>query len=265
MTVFVGTSGWQYRDWRTSFYPTKLPQGEGLPYFAAWFGAVEVNNTFYRLPRREVFAAWRQRTPPDFVFALKMSRYLTHLRRLRDPEEPVERFLAAAGGLGDKLGPILLQLPPEMPVDAARLDAALRVFPARLRLAVEFRDDSWYCGPVREVLAAHGAALCLADRDEDLVTAEWRTADWGYVRFHWGRAGAGYSDAALSAWAGRIDRFWPEPADVYAFFNNDPQCHAVRDAVRLARDLRALGREVARTPDETEVHVGAYRPPKGRG
>jgi len=265
MTVFVGTSGWQYRDWRTSFYPTKLPQGEWLPYFAAWFGAVEVNNTFYRLPRREVFAAWRQRTPPDFVFALKMSRYLTHLRRLRDPEEPVERFLAAAGGLGDKLGPILLQLPPEMPVDAARLDAALRVFPARLRLAVEFRDDSWYCGPVREVLAAHGAALCLADRDEDLVTAEWRTADWGYVRFHWGRAGAGYSDAALSAWAGRIDRFWPEPADVYAFFNNDPQCHAVRDAVRLARDLRALGREVARTPDETEVHVGAYRPPKGRG
>jgi len=263
MTVFVGTSGWQYRDWRTSFYPTELAQDEWLPYFAARFRTVEVNNTFYRLPRPEVFAAWRERTPPDFVFALKMSRYLTHLKRLRDPEGPVDRFLAAAGRLGDKLGTVLLQLPPDMRADAARLDTALRAFPARLRLAVEFRDGSWYCDAVREVLAAHDAALCLADRDEELVTAEWRTADWGYVRFHWGREGGGYSDAAISAWARRIDSLWPEPAAVYAFFNNDPHCHAVRDAARLAGELRALGREVARTPSEAEVRVGAYRPASG--
>jgi uncharacterized protein YecE (DUF72 family) len=237
MPVLVGTSGWQYRDWRGDFYPADLPQSQWLEHYAARFPTVESNATFYRLPARETLEHWRARTPDGFVIAVKASRYLTHVRRLRDPAEPVRRMLDAFAGLGDKLGPVLLQLPPRMPADPARLAEALARFPSGVRVAVEPRDPSWWSDGVRDVLAARGAALCWADRDGKPVTPLWRTADWGYLRFH---AGEGdpwprYTEKCLGEWADRAAEAWPGAAPVYAYFNNDQHGAAVRDAAEFAR------------------------------
>lgn len=163
MTLFVGTSGWQYKDWRGVLYPDGVPMRLWLEEYAARFATVEINNAFYRLPTRETFESWRERTPPDFVVALKASRYLTHIKRLRDPAEPVDRLLSHAAGLGDRLGPVLLQLPPTLHADPGLLDECLGCFPADVRVAVEPRHDSWWTPQVRKVLESRGAALCWAD------------------------------------------------------------------------------------------------------
>lgn len=163
MTLFVGTSGWQYQDWRGVFYPEGCPTRLWLEEYAAGFATVEINNAFYRLPTRENFEAWRDRVPRDFVVAVKASRYLTHIKRLRDPEEPVHRLMSHAQGLGDRLGPILLQLPPTLRADADLLNTCLGCFPSGTRIAVEPRHDSWWAPEIREVLESHGAALCWAD------------------------------------------------------------------------------------------------------
>ena len=152
MPMLIGTSGWQYRDWRGGLYPEGVPQRLWLEHYAAYYLTVENNNSFYRLPSRETFAAWRERTPDDFVMTVKASRYLTHVRRLRDPAEPVARLVGAAAGLGPKLGPILLQLPPTLKADPDTLDACLKEFRTaatalgehRLRLAVELRHETWW-------------------------------------------------------------------------------------------------------------------------
>jgi uncharacterized protein YecE (DUF72 family) len=250
VTVFIGTSGWQYKDWRSAFYPAKLAQKGWLQYYAQRFQVVEVNNTFYNLPDADVFRSWRAHTPEDFVFVPKMSRYLTHMKRLREPEAALERFFSAAGELQHKLGPVLLQLPPRMKSNPERLRATLRAFPEHVRVAVEFRDDSWFGDDVRSVLSEYGAALCLADRGEKLGSPDWRTADWGYVRFHWGNGTpeSSYSESCLQAWAFRLQRLWNPNSDVYVFFNNDPHCCAVNDAGRLALELKSLGLETSRTP-----------------
>lgn len=237
MPVLVGTSGWQYRHWRGGFYPLDVPQRRWLEYYAGQFATVENNGSFYRLPARETFEQWRSRTPEGFVMAVKASRYLSHVRRLRDPAEPVRRMLDAFAGLGDKLGPVLIQLPPNMQADAELLDRALRVFPPGVRVAVEPRHASWWNAPTRDVLTARGAALCWADRGGTPMTPLWRTADWGYVRFHEGTADPWprYTDQALRAWAERAAATWPEPAPVYAYFNNDQNGAAVLDAAALAK------------------------------
>ncbi|MGH2816204.1 MAG: DUF72 domain-containing protein [Actinomycetota bacterium] len=179
MPVLVGTSGWQYRDWRGRLYPQRLAQARWLEHYADRFATVESNNAFYRLPEAGTFAAWAERTPPDFVMAVKASRYLTHIRRLREPEEPVGRLMDRARHLGAKLGPVLLQLPPTLKADPAALDRTLRAFPAGVRVAVEPRHDSWWTEEVRDLLGEHGAALCLADSPHR-ATPVWRTADWTY-------------------------------------------------------------------------------------
>ncbi|GHF65348.1 histidine kinase [Streptomyces mashuensis] len=254
MPLLVGTSGWQYKDWRDHLYPEGLPQRLWLEEYAAHFATVENNNAFYRLPRPETFADWRARTPEGFVMAVKASRYLTHIKRLRDPEEPVGRLLRHAGGLGDRLGPVLLQLPPTLRADPGTLDATLACFPAGVRVAVEPRHDSWWTDAVRTVLERHAAALCWADRDSRPVTPLWRTTDWGYVRFHVGAAHPWprYGRQALDSWTARIAAEWPDTADVYAYFNNDPGGAAVHDATVLARAARARGRTVTRTPGEPQ-------------
>lgn len=250
MPVLVGTSGWQYRDWRGRFYPLGLPEQAWLEYYATAFATVESNSTFYRLPEAATFEEWARRTPADFTWALKMSRYLTHLRRLREPAGPVELFLGRAARLGPKLGPILVQLPPGFPADPDRLEAALARFPARVRVAVEFRDESWYVEEVRAVLTRHGAALCLADRAGPL-TPEWRTADWTYLRFHEGRGRPwpAYAPDELAAWAATLARGWGPEADVYAYFNNDPGACAPADAVDFARAAAAAGLHPTRVPE----------------
>ena len=209
--VTVGTSGWQYRDWRGTFYPPDVPQRRWLEYYASQFATVENNGTFYRLPPRETFAGWRERVGDGFVMTVKASRYLTHVRRLRDPAEPVRRLLDAAAGLGDRLGPLLLQLPPDLQAAPRLLDECLRQFPPEIRVAVEPRHESWWTGDVRDVLAARNAALCWADRKGAAVTPLWRTADWGYLRFHEGDGAPWprYRESSLQSWADRIAATWP--------------------------------------------------------
>ncbi|MCW2943870.1 MAG: hypothetical protein JWR24_587 [Actinoallomurus sp.] len=250
MPLLIGTSGWQYTHWRGLLYPPGLPQTRWLERYAECFDTVENNNAFYRLPTAEVFAKWRDRTPAGFVMAVKASRFLTHIKRLQEPEEPVERLLRAAAGLGDKLGPILLQLPPTLRAEPERLDRCLRCFPAGVRVAVEPRHASWWTSEVHDLLMERRAALCWADRLGRPLTPLWRTAGWGYVRFHEGAAHPrpSYGDQALRTWVRRLGETWDEDDDVYAYFNNDPGGAAVRDAGRFAGFARATGHRVSRTP-----------------
>jgi uncharacterized protein YecE (DUF72 family) len=246
MPLLVGTSGWQYRDWVGVLYPPGLPQRAWLEHYATRYVTVESNAAFYRLPAYDTFASWRDRTPPGFVMAVKASRYLTHIRRLRDPEEPVQRMMSRAAALGDRLGPILLQLPPTLRADDGLLDACLACFPRGTRVAVEPRHPSWWTGEIRSVLERRAAALCWADRLSRPVTPLWRTTDWGYLRFHEGRASPHprYGRAALARWAERIAQIWPAAADVFVYFNNDPGGAAVHDADTFARLAGAAGHTV---------------------
>jgi uncharacterized protein YecE (DUF72 family) len=270
MTVLVGTSGWQYRDWRDVLYPPGVAQRRWLEYYAGQYATVENNGSFYRLPGLQTFADWRARTPEGFVMAVKASRYLTHVRRLRDPAEPVGRLMRAAAGLGERLGPVLLQLPPTFPADLGALDLCLREFArfpelaesasaaggqpgahgrAGVRVAVEFRHESWWTGEIRDLLARHRAALCWADRLGRPVTPLWRTADWGYLRFHEGTAQPWprYGEQALGSWVRRIAETWPDGADVFAYFNNDPGGASIHDAAAFASLVRSAGRRVSPT------------------
>lgn len=251
MPVRVGTSGWSYQDWRGSFYPDDLPQRLWLEHYATRFSTVELNNAFYKLPSRETFAGWKDRLPDGFVVAVKASRFLTHIKRLRDPAEPVSRLVEHAHGLGERLGPFLLQLPPNLRADTGLLDDCLARFPSSTRVAVEPRHDSWWEDAaaersVRSVLERHDAALCWADRLSRPVTKLWRTAGWCYLRFHEGRAQPWprYGSAALESWVQRVTESFDDSCDVYAYFNNDPGCAAVADAGRFVEVLLQVGRTV---------------------
>ena len=249
--IVVGTSGWQYRDWRDRLY-AGVPQRLWLEHYAQRFATVEVNNAFYRLPERDTFAQWRSRTPDDFCLAVKMSRYLTHIKRLKEPAEPVARFMSRAEALGDRLGPVLLQLPPTLTADADTLDAVLREYPRGVKVAVEPRHESWWTPPIRSVLETRGAALCWADRRGRPLTPLWRTADWGYVRLHEGRASPRprYGPAALSSWLGRIGREFGRGEPVYVYFNNDPGGAAVKDAAALGAAAARRSLPVTRYPSD---------------
>jgi uncharacterized protein YecE (DUF72 family) len=256
--ILVGTSGWQYRHWRDVLYPPDVPQKRWLEHYAHRYATVENDGTFYRLPARETFSDWQARTPDDFVMAIKASRFLTHIRRLRDPAEPVERLMHAAGGLGSRLGPVLLQLPPNLTADPPRLDACLAEFAKAtadgvevpVDVAVEPRHPSWWTDQTRDVLAAHSAALCWADRGGRPVTPLWQTAGWGYLRFHEGAAEPWprYGTSALRSWLDRIAAAWPDGAPVYAYFNNDQHGAAIADSAEFARLATQAGHEVTRTP-----------------
>jgi uncharacterized protein YecE (DUF72 family) len=256
VAVLIGTSGWQYRDWRERFYPKGVAQKRWLEHYADRFQTVESNNAFYMLPKPETFRAWAERTPDDFVMAVKVNRYITHIRRLRDTAEPSRRYLEHCRNLGAKLGPVLLQLPPNLKADVANLGATLDAL-AGPPLAVEFRHESWHTDETRAALEARNVALCLADRGAKPVTELWRTADWGYVRFHEGTATPHpcYGRTSLSTWAQRIADMWGPDGNVYVYFNNDPRCCAVRDAKVFARAVERTGLRATRVPPE-RIPVG---------
>ena len=261
MTVVIGTSGWQYRDWRGRFYPPALPQRLWLEHHAAHFATVESNNAFYRLPERTTFEAWRARTPPDFRWAVKASRFLTHVKRLRDPEEPVARLVERVAGLGDRLDAVLLQLPPTLKADAGLLRDCLAQFPAGTRVAVEPRHDSWWTDEVRALLERYDAALCWADRAEQPVAPLWRTAGWGYLRLHTGAEGWAYRPETLQVWAERLSETYGD-SDVLVYFNNDPGGAAVTDAVLFAEAVRRTGRTPTRVPSPDQAAGRAWAPPE---
>jgi len=220
-----------------------------MPYFAERFQTVEVNNTFYNLPEKSVFEHWKKNSPPDFIFALKMSRYLTHLKRLHDPVEPVARFMTRARALGPKLGPVLLQLPPRFGINLELLAETLKLVDGSVRIAVEFRDQTWFSDETRELLERRRGALCLADTPRRKQPA-WRTADWGFVRFHEGLGphAPGYERDVLRRWVARIAETWPRGADVFVYFNNDTAGYAIRDAVAFADLARTAGLSPTRVP-----------------
>ena len=234
--VHVGTSGWQYDDWRGSFYPDELPQRTWLAFYASHFRTVELNNSFYRLPERETFERWRDQTPPGFIVSVKASRFITHMKRLKDPEEPVSLLWERATGLGDRLGPVLFQLPPRFPVEVERLRHLLSVLPKEMRPAFEFRDPSWYTDDVFLLLDAAGASLVWPDRP-GLRHHLPALGGWLYVRFHQGTIrGPDYRREKLRRWASRIAA--ADAGEVFIYFNNDPTGAAIRDARKMTALLK---------------------------
>jgi uncharacterized protein YecE (DUF72 family) len=234
--VLIGTSGYVYADWRGRFYPRELPPRAWLPSYAAVFPTVELNSPFYRLPRHATFKAWADAVPPDFVFAVKASRFLTHIKRLREPGPPLALFLRRARGLGDRRGPILFQLPARFHMSLERLDGLLVALARRriTRAVLEVRHASWLVDAVFERLARANVALCLHDWREQPVTGP-RTADFVYVRRHGTRLrwGGPYTERMLHRDAERIAAWRAEGRDVFVYFNNDGRAAAVRNAQRL--------------------------------
>jgi uncharacterized protein YecE (DUF72 family) len=245
VTLLVGTSGWQYKDWRDAFYEGR-PQRAWLATYAGRFATVEVNNAFYRLPERATFEKWCEQVPAGFVVAVKASRYLTHIKRLKEPAEPVARLVDRARGLGDRLGPFLLQLPPTLRAAPDLLDACLQEFPDDVRVAVEPRHESWCIGEVEAVLRDRGAALVWSDRRGRPLSPLWATADWGYLRLHEGAADPWptYGRQALATWLDRLAEAFGS-RDAYVYFNNDQRAAAPGDAAHLMRMAEARGLDVA--------------------
>jgi uncharacterized protein YecE (DUF72 family) len=238
--VSVGCSGWNYRHWREVVYPQGLPARRWLEHYATLFDTVEVNATFYRLPTARAVAGWAEQSPAGFLFAVKGSRYLTHIRRLRDAGRGVERFYAPLAPLikAGKLGPVLWQLPGNFKRDDERLAGFLDGVPDG-RHTVEFRHESWFVADVYALLRERGVALTIGDHPERPFQGHELTADWTYVRFHYGRGREGnYSRRHLEEWRNRIVR-WRRPADVYAYFNNDWEGFAVANGLFLRRALSA--------------------------
>lgn len=230
-SVRIGTSGYEYPHWKGIFYPEELPRKHWFEHFAARFDTVEVNNTFYRLPAEHVFDLWRERAPEGFLYALKFSSYGTHRKRLRDPAEPIERFVSRASRLQSHLGPILVQLPPKWKCNLERLAGFVERLPGDFRWAVEFRDPSWLCPEVFELLGARRVGLCIHDMLPRHPRAV--TADFVYLRFHGGDYAGSYSRQFLVAEAARIRRDLAAGRDVFAYFNNDLQGHALHNALDL--------------------------------
>ena len=233
--VRVGCSGWNYPHWRERVYPKGIPQRRWLAHYATLFDTVEVNNTFYRLPKRHAVAAWVEETPEGFVFAVKASRYLTHMKRLTDLDRGVQRFFERIEPLVDspKLGAVLWQLPETFRRDDERLGSVLEQLPPG-RHCFEFRHESWFTPAVYALLRENGAALVVGDHPARPFQTYELTADWTLVRFHHGSRGRGgnYSERELETWKRRIAQ-WRRRVEVLAYFNNDWEGYAVRNALRL--------------------------------
>ena len=245
----IGCSGWNYKHWRGNFYPPEVPVREWFTHYAQVFDTVEINNTFYRLPESSTFESWRERAPANFLYAIKASRFITHLKRLLEPEEPVTRLFTRACQLQAHLGPVLYQLPESFRCDLTRLDDFLALLPRSLgeiggipadraiRHVFEFRHPSWYVDETQAVLRAHGAVMCLHDKAGSAIFEPIDTP-FLYVRFHGpgGRYFGRYESRRMEYWAATLGEQWRAGRDVFAYFNNDPEGMAVINA----QELRAL-------------------------
>ncbi|HXG23450.1 MAG TPA: DUF72 domain-containing protein [Chthonomonadales bacterium] len=237
-TVRIGTSGWMYKDWRGIFYPQNLPTREWLSYYMQHFDTVEVNNTFYHLPLSQTFDRWREIAPAGFLYAVKASRLITHYRKLEDVAEPLQNLLERARRLGPHLGPMLYQLPPRWPCNLSRLREFLALLPTGLEHVFEFRDPSWCCMEVRDLLTERGIGFCIHDL-HGFECPLWVTGSVAYIRFHGpgqARYTGRYDMESLQIWAERIDAYRRGGCCVYAYFNNDYAGHAITNA----RELRGL-------------------------
>ena len=243
--LHIGCSGWNYKSWRQRFYPEDVRPSGWLSYYAKHFNTVEVNNTFYRLPEAETFATWREQTPAAFIMAVKASRFLTHMKRLRDPEEPIERLLSRASALRSRLGPLLYQLPSNFTLDLKRLETFLTALPGtwkgkRLHHVFEFRDPSWYVPECFQLLERFGVTLCLHDKLGSEISEPF-VGPLVYVRFHGtsGRYYGSYSTKQLNYWAHRLEEPLRRGRQVFVYFNNDPEAIATANARSLMAQMHS--------------------------
>jgi uncharacterized protein YecE (DUF72 family) len=239
--TIIGTSGWHYNHWIGNFYPEGLRKDDWLDHYLKFFRSVEVNNSFYHLPKPTTFQNWRKSTPPDFVFAVKASRYITHMKKLKDPKPALKEFLNSAKNLGPKLGPILFQLPPGWNKNTERLEGILKIFPRKFRCAWEFRNETWFSDDVLEILRRYNAGFCIY-QIKGLISPHSVTADFVYLRMHGPSEFAyqgDYSLENLRGWAREIRKWNKEGRDVYVYFDNDQAGYAAKNAIELKRILKA--------------------------
>jgi uncharacterized protein YecE (DUF72 family) len=232
--IRIGTSGWHYQHWLGAFYPERTPASKMLAYYVQHFDTVELNNSFYHLPKQPALESWRDSTPAGFLFAAKGSRFLTHMKKLKDAQIGLGRFLDAVETLGAKLGPILFQLPPNWEVDAARLRSFLEILPGSHRYAFEFRNPTWEHPEIYRLLSEYRAANCLFNLAGYQSPLE-VTTDLVYLRLHGpgGKYQGSYSEEALRVWAGRIRQWRAEGRQIYVYFDNDDAGYAAHNALRL--------------------------------
>jgi uncharacterized protein YecE (DUF72 family) len=231
---YIGTSGWHYDDWRGIFYPDKLPKAGWLEFYASHFPTLELNNTFYRLPPETVFTKWYESTPPGFIFSVKVSRYITHIKRLKDCAKEVDNFMSRATLLKDKLGPLLYQLPPGLHRDDDRLKAFLDVLPRGFKHVIEFRHASWFEDGVFEILHKYNTGFCIFNMPK-LTSPLISTSDFAYIRFHGKDSlySSSYSDEEMEDWAEKITALAKKIKAAYIYFNNDTAGYALRNAETL--------------------------------
>lgn len=240
--IRIGCSGWSYPHWRGRFYPEKMPAREHFDFYARHFDTVELNNSFYRQPPPERFVSWRGQAPPGFLFAVKGSRYVSHIRRLAVEQKSIDMVVEPALMLADKLGPILFQFQATFHLDLPRLERFVKMLPAGLRFTLEFRHDSWLVPPVCELLQSRRIALCIPDHPKMPKSFE-ITSDFTYVRMHLPDRGLGYGRKSLQPWAERMLEWCAAGVDVFLYFNNDMEGHAIKDAETLKQLVAVLGRE----------------------
>ena len=232
--IRIGCSGWNYRHWRERFYPKDLPQRRWFDFYAEHFDTVEINNSFYRLPKAETFEAWRRQAPPGFCYAVKANRFLTQAKKLKDCAEPLARMMAPFRALGDRLGPILYQLPPHFRINLERLDEFLALVPKDVTNVFEFRDPTWYVDETVALLEQHGASFCVHDM-KGSATERIAVGAAAYVRFHGGtgKYRGRYADKVLHSWTDWLVEQAEAGRAVWCYFNNDIDAHATDDALTL--------------------------------
>jgi uncharacterized protein YecE (DUF72 family) len=232
--IHIGTSGWHYDHWRGSFYPEHVKPRQFLEYYRKSFHTVEINNSFYQLPRKETLEGWADEVPGDFIFAVKASRYITHMKKLKDPKKSAPKFLNRVDALANRLGPILFQLPPRWKFNLERLRDFLEALPKKYRCAFEFRDPSWFREETLRALSARGAAFCIYELAGRISPKE-VTADFIYIRLHGpkGPYQGQYDSQTLAGWAGAFLAWAQEGREIFCYFDNDEAGYAAQDALRL--------------------------------
>ena len=242
-SIRIGCSGWNYKHWRERFYPKGLAARNWFAFYAETFDTVEINNSFYMLPKAETFEKWREQAPPGFRYAVKANRFLTQAKKLKDCEEPLDRMMPLFRRLGETLRPILYQLPPRLKLNLERLESFLQLVPKDVTNVFEFRDKSWYAPETMELLERYGASFCAHDMPGS-ASERWAVGPIAYVRFHggegkyWGR----YSDEGLLSWTDWMVGQARSGREVWAYFNNDIDAHAIHDA----QTLKAMVRQATR-------------------
>jgi uncharacterized protein YecE (DUF72 family) len=239
--VQIGTSGWHYKHWRGVFYPQELPSTKWLDYYSQRFHTVEINNSFYRLPSEAAFDAWRDSTPAEFRFAVKGSRYLTHMKKLKEPDAGLQKFLPRAQRLGAKLGVVLFQLPPFWEVSVERLEAFLQALPRAVRYTFELRNPSWHTAEVYRILQRYNAAYCIYEL-AGFQTGLEITADFTYIRLHGpgSKYKGSYEEAALEQWAKRINSWRNDLQAIFVYFDNDEAAYAAFNALALKTKVEGV-------------------------